>query len=84
MLWLLCFGLNVVSSFTSVEQSCSSLPVLGFIPLLFSSPYPFFVSLDDFRSLLVSQSVSVHRKIKRKPLTFQAKTKPVRVAINFN
>lgn len=58
------------------------MPVLGFIPPLVSSPYPSLVSFDDFRSLLLSQSGSVHRKAERKPLRFQAKTKPVRVTVN--
>lgn len=82
VLWLLCFWLNAHLWF----QICrGELLFLGRSWIQTSPSLALtlsFLSLDDFRSLLHSQSLSVHRKTERKPRTFQNKTKPVRAAVN--
>lgn len=78
MLWLSGFRSNrgyLVSNLW--RRTTVPWVILGFIPTLF------FFSLDDSRSLLLSQGLSIHRKIERKALTFQTKTKPVRVAVKY-
>lgn len=82
MLWLLCFGLGVGLWFHSCAGELFLLGRSG-IHTLFSLVLTLFcASLNDLRGLLRTQRVCVPRETERKPLTFQTKTKPVRVTVN--